>query len=91
MRDCSLTHVSPEVFSGLENYLQILDLSGNNITGLEDDFLIKLISLRSLSLSDNLLKGFASIEAINGLQHTLHELDLSGLRNGPVSLDKLRR
>lgn len=37
VRHCDLDHLEPEAFSGLENYLQVLDLSGNNLTEVADN------------------------------------------------------
>jgi Leucine-rich repeat (LRR) protein len=34
MVDCGLQEISPSAFSGLEASLQLLDLSGNNLTNL---------------------------------------------------------
>jgi Leucine-rich repeat (LRR) protein len=36
IRHCDLTFISPKSFSGLEPTLQILDMSGNNITDLPE-------------------------------------------------------
>lgn len=69
----------------------VLDLSGNNLTTLANEFLINLKAIQTLSLGDNLLINFAPIEAINGFQHTLFNLDLSGIRNHPLSLQNLKR
>lgn len=90
IRDCDLTVVSPIAFNGLEDYLEKLDLSGNNITVLHDEFLFKFNALRSLTLRDNLIKSFSPIEVSNGFQKTLFKLDLSGSRNEEVPLSNLR-
>lgn len=39
IRHCGLTYITPASFEGLGKSLQVLDLSGNNITGLPQNFL----------------------------------------------------
>lgn len=39
IRQCGLSFITPNSFNGLGKTLQILDLSGNNLTGLPNDFL----------------------------------------------------
>uniref|UniRef100_A0A182KBF3 Chaoptin n=1 Tax=Anopheles christyi TaxID=43041 RepID=A0A182KBF3_9DIPT len=54
VRHCDLDHVQPEAFSGLENYLQVLDLSGNNLT----------------EVADNLFRGFENLRyGVHSLKH----------------------
>ncbi|KAF4526470.1 hypothetical protein B566_EDAN015132 [Ephemera danica] len=53
LRDCSLSHLPLNVFSGLEESLQHLDLSANNLTMLPPGLLGNLRNLRGLDISDN--------------------------------------
>nr|XP_023026888.1 chaoptin [Leptinotarsa decemlineata] len=91
MRSCGLTEISPAAFGGLDNYLEILDLSGNNISLLPQAIFHRFALLRTLSLQDNIVTRLNPIEAFNGFQFTLYKLDLSGTQNEPVSLQDLRR
>ncbi|CAH1974718.1 unnamed protein product [Acanthoscelides obtectus] len=91
LRGCGLTEVEPSAFSGLENYLELLDLSGNNISNLPQDIFHRFESLRTLSLRDNVLKDLNPVETFISFQFTLYELDLSGSENMPFSLQDLRR
>lgn len=45
MVDCNLQEISPSAFSGLEATLQLLDLSGNNLTNLPPHLLQVTITL----------------------------------------------
>lgn len=57
LRDCSLTDLSPAAFAGLENSLQSLDLSENNLTIVSKFMLNKLDLLRFLNLKENRVSG----------------------------------
>lgn len=46
IRNCKLHFISPEAFTSLENSLQVLDLSGNNITNLPDKVFSAFDNLR---------------------------------------------
>lgn len=46
MRYCGLTHIAPMAFDSLVNSLQILDLSGNNLTHLHHKLFNKFDVLR---------------------------------------------
>lgn len=50
MVDCGLQELSPSAFSGLESTLQMLDLSGNNITSLPPHLLQVNVFSRIISL-----------------------------------------
>lgn len=39
IRHCGLSVISPNSFEGIGNTLQVLDISGNNLTALSKDFL----------------------------------------------------
>lgn len=91
MRGCGLTEISPAAFGGLENYLQILDLSGNNLTLIPHDLFHRFDLLRTLSLMDNRIKDLNPTEIFSGFQFTLYKLDLSGRQNEAVSFQELRR
>lgn len=53
LRDCELIDLSPAAFAGLENSLQSLDLSENNLTMVSKFMLNKLDALRFLNLKEN--------------------------------------
>lgn len=89
MRRCGLTQLYPEAFDGLEDSLEILDLSGNNLTTLPDTVFHRLNLVSDLSLRDNPLSELNIKEVFNGLQYTLRELDLRRTSN-PASLQELR-
>lgn len=88
LRYCDLTHVSPLAFAGLENSLEILDLSGNRITEITDLF-HGLEILKTLSLRDNLIEKLDS--SLHGFQFSLTKLDLSGNTKLGVSFQELRK
>ncbi|XP_015839467.1 chaoptin isoform X1 [Tribolium castaneum] len=91
LRDCGLTEISPLAFSGLENFLEILDLSGNHISSLSDDVFQRLELLKTLSLRENTLKQLNAVQSLNGARFSLYHLDLSGNENAPVSLQELKK
>jgi Leucine-rich repeat (LRR) protein len=91
LRSCGLREISPLAFSGLENYLEVLDLSGNQITQLPDELFHRLELLKTLSLRDNALLKIDAAQLLNGFQFSLYKLDLSGSENGVVSIQHLRR
>ncbi|KAJ8950482.1 hypothetical protein NQ314_007869 [Rhamnusium bicolor] len=91
MRSCGLIEISPAAFGGLENYLELLDLTGNNISLLPQDVFHRFELLRTLSLRDNNVEILNPIETFNGFHFTLYKLDLSGIDNTPVSIQDLRR
>lgn len=76
MRRCGLTQIYPEAFDGLEDSLEILDLSGNNLTTLPNTVFHRLNLVSHLSLRDNPLTDFNVKDVLNGLQFTLRSLDL---------------
>ncbi|XP_019875931.2 chaoptin isoform X2 [Aethina tumida] len=91
LRLCGLTSINPASFSGLENYLEILDLSGNNIALLPENLLHRFESLKTLSLRDNIFTKLNPIESFTGFQFTLYKLDLRGSSNTQIKIQDLRR
>ncbi|XP_037921990.1 chaoptin isoform X3 [Hermetia illucens] len=91
MRYCGLTNVSPVAFDSLANTLQILDLSGNNLTTLPNKLFNKFDFLRVLSLRDNQIKIESPMETFNAVQYNLLKLDLSGDKNAATNLQELRK
>lgn len=91
LRNCGLSLISPSAFTGLENSLELLDLSGNNISFLPHEVFHRFQFIRTLLLRDNTLKGLKPTETFNGFQFTMNKLDLSGTKNAPVALQELRR
>uniref|UniRef100_A0A336KC85 CSON002513 protein n=1 Tax=Culicoides sonorensis TaxID=179676 RepID=A0A336KC85_CULSO len=91
IRNCKLHFISPEAFTSLESSLQVLDLSGNNITTLPEKVFSAFDSLKVLNLRDNKLTKLMPIELFLSLQSTLHKLDLTGDNMPGLTLQELRR
>uniref|UniRef100_A0A182QLG2 Chaoptin n=1 Tax=Anopheles farauti TaxID=69004 RepID=A0A182QLG2_9DIPT len=89
VRHCDLDHVQPEAFSGLENYLQVLDLAGNNLTEVAENLFRGFDHLRYLNVKDNLLRLPDQRNASPFARLNLNRLDAVGLRNQPVRLADL--
>ncbi|ETN67288.1 chaoptin [Anopheles darlingi] len=91
VRHCDLGYLEPEAFAGLEGYLQVLDLSGNNLTELPDELFRGFDSLRHLNVKDNVLRpvdgGHRNASPFAGLH--LYQLDMVGQRNKPTVLTEL--
>jgi Leucine-rich repeat (LRR) protein len=92
MRHCQLEFIEPSAFSGLESTLQVLDMSGNNITTLPDKLFNSFDLLRTLNLKDNkVLSIYPHSTTFTSFQYSLLKLDLTGDRNGPTNLQEIRR
>ncbi|KAG6444973.1 hypothetical protein O3G_MSEX003696 [Manduca sexta] len=100
LRDCSISELSPAAFAGLENSLQNLDLSENNLTMISKFILNKLDSLRFLNLRENkvdinLLTSTTpsdfSPASFNNFQYKLFYLDISGANSIEMTLQDVRR
>ncbi|XP_060524010.1 chaoptin isoform X2 [Cylas formicarius] len=91
LRGCGLTQISPTAFMGLENFLELLDLSGNNISLLPQDVFNRFQLIRILLLRDNILSKINPAELFNAFVLTLNTLDMSGTDNAPMSIQDLRR
>nr|XP_012137075.1 PREDICTED: chaoptin isoform X3 [Megachile rotundata] len=89
--DCHLMEVSSPDFAGLESSLELLDLSGNNITTLPSPVFQEYDFLRTLIFRENKIQTFSPAEVFNGFQYSLYNLDLSGKENSVVSLQDLRQ
>ncbi|XP_053976028.1 chaoptin [Hylaeus volcanicus] len=89
--DCDLMDVDSADFAGLESSLELLDLSGNNITALPNPIFQEYDFLRTLSFRENKIQTFSPVEVFNGFQYSLYNLDLSGKENSVVSLQDLRQ
>ncbi|XP_052868495.1 chaoptin [Anopheles cruzii] len=89
VRNCDLAHLQPDAFAGLGNYLQVLDLSGNNLTELPDELLRGLEHLRYLNVKDNALRHVDQRNASPFAGLKLYGLDTVGQRNGLVRLTDL--
>ncbi|XP_015178176.1 PREDICTED: chaoptin-like isoform X2 [Polistes dominula] len=89
--DCNLIEVNSADFSGLESSLEVLDLSGNNITNLQSHLFQEYDFLRTLIFRENRIDTFSPVEVFNGFQYSLYNLDLSGKENSVISLQDLRQ
>ncbi|XP_026333455.1 chaoptin isoform X2 [Hyposmocoma kahamanoa] len=102
LRDCSLTDLSPAAFAGLENSLQSLDLSENNLTIVSKFMLNKLDLLRFLNLKENRIdishlvsttpsEYLSTSQHLTNFQYKLFSLDLSGASSIEMSLQDVRK
>lgn len=91
LRNCELTEVLPSAFSGLEDYLEVLDLSGNHISELTTGLFDRLLMLKSLFLKNNKITNFKISENFNSLKFSLNRLDISGNENAATSILELGR
>uniref|UniRef100_A0A1Q3FSG3 Putative conserved secreted protein n=1 Tax=Culex tarsalis TaxID=7177 RepID=A0A1Q3FSG3_CULTA len=89
IRHCGLDFISPEAFAGLESSLQILDLSGNNLTHLADNLFKGFDYLRFLNLKDNVIKQLDQRQASPFAGLNLFKLDTTGHQNQPFTLREL--
>ncbi|XP_052820466.1 leucine-rich repeat and death domain-containing protein 1-like [Mya arenaria] len=86
-----IEHVDPDAFSGIEDTLGYLDLSGNRLTTLPSA-LVKLTNLDSLFIYDNLFKTFdASIMSHLGQSITDLEFSLDNFTTWPQELQYLQK
>lgn len=92
IRHCRLDYIEPEAFSGLESTLQILDLSGNNITTLPEKLFSSFDFLGFLNIKDNkIISIFPQGGSYASFQSDLYQLDMSGERNNPTNLHEIKR
>jgi Leucine-rich repeat (LRR) protein len=92
MRHCRLDFIEPSAFSGLENTLQVLDISGNNITSLPDKLFNSFDLLQHLNVKENkILTIFPHAVTYTSFQYSLTKLDLTGDKNGPTNISELKR
>ncbi|XP_058444042.1 chaoptin [Malaya genurostris] len=89
IRNCGLDFISPEAFSGLESSLQVLDMSGNNLTHIADNMFQGFDNLRFLSIKDNLIKQLDLRNASPFAGVNLFKLDTTGNQNKPLTLKQL--
>lgn len=85
-----MTEVTPESFNGLEGFLEVLDMSGNNLTMLPNELFQGLENLNTLSLEDNPINALNPKDIFNGFQFSLHRLDLTGITDS-LDIQELRR
>ncbi|XP_014471116.1 PREDICTED: chaoptin isoform X3 [Dinoponera quadriceps] len=91
LSDCDLLEVNSANFAGLESTLELLDVSGNNITTLPNRLFQEFDFLRTLVFRENHIDTFSPTEVFNGFQYSLYNLDLSGKQNSMISLQDLRQ
>jgi Leucine-rich repeat (LRR) protein len=89
IRHCKLDFIDPSAFSGLESSLQILDLSGNNITALPENLLRAFDFLAMLNVKDNRIRTIFPKNA--AILSDMQRLDISGENHDPINLQELRR
>lgn len=88
IRHCKLDFIEPSAFAGLESSLQVLDMSGNNITTLPEKVL-RLDFLSLLNVKDNLIRSVLPQSA--GFTSDVQRLDVSGEKMDAYNLQELRR
>ncbi|XP_036140371.1 chaoptin isoform X2 [Monomorium pharaonis] len=91
LSDCDLLEINSANLIGLESSLELLDVSGNNITALPDRLLQEFDFLRTLVFRENRIDTFSPTEVFNGFQYSLYNLDLSGKQNSMISLQDLQQ
>ncbi|CAL1688585.1 unnamed protein product [Lasius platythorax] len=89
--DCDLLEINSANLAGLESTLELLDVSGNNITTLPNRLFQDFDFLHTLIFRENRINTFSPTEIFNGFQYSLYNLDLSGKQNGMISLQDLRQ
>lgn len=91
LSDCDLLEINSANLAGLELSLELLDVSGNNITMLPNGLFQEFDFLRTLVFRENRIGTFLPTEVFNGFQYSLYNLDLSGKQNSMISLQDLRQ
>lgn len=89
--DCDLLEINSANLAGLESTLELLDVSGNNITVLSNRLFQDFDFLHTLIFRENRINTFSPTEIFNSFQYSLYNLDLSGKQNSVVSLQDLRQ
>lgn len=96
MDNCEINVINPKSFEGLDNTLQILDLSFNNISTFPQSALKILNKLKSLNIAENRIKHFPN-DAFQNIKKNLQHLDVSGKYMEEISfitlssMDKMRK
>ncbi|KYN18187.1 Chaoptin [Trachymyrmex cornetzi] len=90
LSDCDLLEINSANLAGLESSLELLDVSGNNITMLPNRLFQEFDLLHTLIFRENRINTFSPTEVFSGFQY-LYNLDLSGKQNGMISLQDLRQ
>lgn len=88
IRDCGLTDIHPDALAGLEGYLQVLQLSANNLTQLPVQMLMRLDQLRELNIRDNVLRDLDADKLFQAFRDRVQRLDVGGRRNNPVAVQE---
>ncbi|XP_012260603.2 chaoptin [Athalia rosae] len=88
--DCNLMEVSSPVLFGLESSLELLDLTGNNITDLPTHLFRDFDYLRTFIFRENKVDAFTPGEVFNDFQYSLYNLDVSGKKNRIISVQSLK-
>ena len=92
IRHCFLDYLEPEAFAGLESSLQVLDVSGNNITSLPEKIFSSFDFLGHINIKDNKIPSIFPVHiGYASFQNYLYQLDVSGDRNGMARIEDLRR
>ncbi|KAL1140925.1 hypothetical protein AAG570_000853, partial [Ranatra chinensis] len=86
LAECHLSEINPESFNELDNSLQLLDLSGNNISTFSFEFLQRYNSIRTVRLDWNQVSDIKMLDdQESGEQLSLLQFDISGKTNQPVT------
>lgn len=91
IRYCEITNIQELSFVGLENVLEILDLTGNKIEMLDLNSFTNFNNLKSLILQENRIKKLNSIDTFFTVQKNLITLELIGGNNIKIDLKKFKK
>lgn len=92
IRHCKLDFIEPSAFSGLESSLQVLDISGNNITTLPEQLFSAFDLLGVVNVKDNKIPAFfPQTSGFVGSSMDIYKLDVTGERNGATNLQHMKR
>ena len=92
IRNCNLDYMEPGSFAGLESSLQVLDISGNNITTLPEQLFSSFDLLGVVNVKDNKMQSFfPQTTSFAGATMDIYKLDLTGERNGASNFQNIRR
>ncbi|KAF2366108.1 Leucine rich repeat 5 [Trinorchestia longiramus] len=100
LQDCDIWNLSEKSFRGIEETLQTLDLSYNNLTDIPENIFDRIDSLKWLSLAHNRLildpkksfNGFTyTLQYLNMLGNQMHRMPDELFRDSPVEILKLSK
>lgn len=92
IRHCKLDFIEPAAFSGLESSLQVLDISGNNITVLPELLFSAFDLLGEVNVKDNkIMSFFPQTSSFSASSTDIYKLDVTGERNVATDFQNIKR